>query len=103
MQVVPGFRLHYAIGATVEEGVDIPLMDDGQHFYLSYHLKRVYNSNDGFRHLHRTMLQGKMGLPMARKERLCVKDANPPVNVVETDYYGRGVSLSTSAYNQSRH
>ena len=44
LQVFLGFRLPYAIGATVEEGVDIPLMDDGQHFYLSYHLKRVYNS-----------------------------------------------------------
>ena len=75
-----GFRIHRAIDAAVEEGIDIPIRDDSHHFCLSYHLKGVCNLNCGGRHSHRTMSQGKIGRMTEWRNIFCKENATTPDN-----------------------
>ena len=73
----------------MEEGIDIPSMDDGRHFFLSYRLKGVCKSHCGGRNSLRTMSQAEMGRMSTWKYRFCGADTNPPVQTVEARDYVR--------------
>ena len=57
MQVAPGFFLQRAINAAADQGVEITLIDNRLHFFLSYHLKGVCNSHCGGRNSNHIMSQ----------------------------------------------
>ena len=96
-----GFRICRTIDAAAEEIVEISITDDGRHFCLNYHLKGVCKSKCGGRRSHRIMFQGEMGRMTAWRDQLCAEDADPPVNVVNTDHFGGGSSLVGSVSLQS--
>ena len=59
-------------------GMDIPVTDDGNHFYLKYHPKGVCNRHCDRHKSHRKVLQEEFAWFAEFCDRFCGTDVQPP-------------------------
>ena len=95
MQIGLGFWIRTAIDKAVVSGVEISQTDDGRHFCLLYHLKVVWNTHCGSRHLQRTLTQNEFGRLCEWCDSYYGGDEAPPVREVDTG--GRSQESTLSA------
>ena len=102
-QVGSGFCIGQDIEILAVQGDDIPSMDVRCHFWISYYLKGVCNSNRGVQNYHQTLSLSRYAHLAAWKEHYCGSDKIPTVQEVDgPTYIGRLVSFSSSLSGRSQ-